>query len=243
MAIDDKFDQIEQQFADADGSSTLDLVLRVSAAIPGIGSFVAPFDAIQQYRSFEDFRGRVDAYINAIVETVRTLSSDMEEVKKKFQKEECRQAFVRGIFEAAQAFNTDKAEAFGRIFGTELNSADPVWDEASALIRDLNQLTDSDVAALRLLFKFQSQLIGPAWPSFDDLTYDKLLQTVPRLLEELLRKGGSRSDFYSRASRLTGFGLVIQLNWIQQRLAPYEQGFAITRRGKRLTELLDGKVA
>ncbi len=81
-----------------------------------------------------DFRGRVDAYINAIVETVRTLSSDMEEVKKKFQKEECRQAFVRGIFEAAQAFNTDKAEAFGRIFGTELNSADPVWDEASALI-------------------------------------------------------------------------------------------------------------
>jgi hypothetical protein len=240
MAIDDKFDQIEQQFADAAGSSTLDLVLRVSAAIPGIGSFVAPFDAIQQYRSFEDFRGRVDAYINAIVKTVRTLSSDMEEVKKKFQNEECRQAFVRGIFEAAQAFNNDKAEAFGRIFGTELNSADPVWDEASALIRDLNQLTDSDVEALRLLFRFQSPLVeqGPT----DDPRYDRLQETVHGLLQEFVKGGRSRNEFYSRASRLTGFGLAIQLNWPKVSLAPYEQGFAITRRGKRLIELLDGEL-
>ncbi len=246
MAIDDKFDQIDQQFADANGSSTLDLVLRVSAAIPGIGSFVAPFDAIQQYRSFEDFRGRVDAYTNAIVETVRTLSSDMEEVKRKFQKfqnEECRQAFVRGFFEAAQAFSSDRAEAFGRIFGTELDSTDPVWDEASALIRDLNQLTDSDVDALQLLFRFQSRLVEQAEPTSDDPRYDRLQETVHGLLQEFVKGGRSRNEFYSRASRLTGFGLAIQLNWPQVRLAPYEQGFAITARGVRLIELLDGEVA
>lgn len=242
MAIDDKFDQIERQFADADGSSTLDLVLRVSAAIPGIGSFVAPFDAIQQYRSFKDFRLRVDAYIKGLVETVRTLSGDVEEIKNRFKDEECRQTFVRGIVETAQALNSDRALIFGRIFGTELVSTNPVWDETAALIRDLNQLTDSDVEALRLLFEFQSALVKQAKLPSDDPRYDRLHETVHPLLREVAKRGHSRHEFYSRVSRLTGFGLAIQLNWPQVSLPP-EQGFAITARGVRLIELLDGEVA
>ncbi|HLI63981.1 MAG TPA: hypothetical protein VKV05_11310 [Terriglobales bacterium] len=239
MAIDDKFDQIEQQFANADQSNTLDLVLRLSAAIPGIGALVAPFDAIQQYRTFEDFKQRVDAYIKALVETVRGLSGDVEKIRKGFEDEECWQAFVRGIFETAQALNTDRARIFGKIFGAELVAINPVWDEAAALIRDLNQLTESDIQTLRLLSQYQAQLIKVSKPFFDDYTYDQLLQTVPRLLQELDRLGHSRSEFYSRASRLSGFGLAIQLNWNQARLAPHEQGFAISVRGKRLIEMLD----
>jgi hypothetical protein len=239
VAIDDKFDQIQQQFADANESSTLDLVLRLSAAIPGIGSFVAPFDAVQQYRSFEDVRQRVDAYIKALVETVRTLSGDVEEIKDRFKDEGCRQAFVRGIFETAQAFNADRARSFGKIFGAELVSPNPIWDETAALIRDLNQLTDSDVDALRLLFTFQSQLVKQAETTSDDPRYDRLQETVHGMLQEFVRGGHSRNEFYSRASRLTGFGLAIQLNQPQVRL-PYEQGFAITGRGVRLIELLDG---
>jgi hypothetical protein len=241
MAIDDEFDQIDQQYADASETSTLDLVLRVSAAIPGIGAFVAPFDVIQQYRSFEDFRHRVDAYIAAFVETVRKLSGDVEDLRSKFQNQEARQAFVRGIAETAQALTVERASDFGRIFGTELASTNPIWDETSALIRDLNQLTDSDVEALRLLFRHQWRLVKLTKASFDESGYDQLLKTVHGLLEEYIRGGRSRNEFYSRASRLTGFGLAIQLNWIQARLGPHEQGFAITPRGMHLVEMLDRK--
>ena len=70
----------------------------------------------------------------------------------------------------------------------------------------------------------------------------RLQGTVHGLLQEFVKGGRSRNEFYSRASRLTGFGLAIQLNWPKVSLAPYEQGFAITARGVRLVELLDWEV-
>jgi hypothetical protein len=179
----------------------------------------------------------VEAYQKGLEESVRDLSQDVEGITARFQDEKCRLAFTRGIAEAAQSLTVERASDFGRIFGGELASTNPVWDEASALIRDLNQLTDSDVEVLRLLFRFQSRLVKQAKPTSDDPRYDRLQETVPGLLREVAKGGHSRHEFYSRASRLTGFGLAIQLNQPQVRL-PWEPGFAITARGVRLVELL-----
>jgi hypothetical protein len=73
----------------------------------------------------------------------------------------------------------------------------------------------------------------------NDAEYHMMSSEFAKVRDEAVRRGLSRYDLYSRAERLSGFGLAHPLNWNKTAWGPQDMGFAPTPKGKRLIEMLD----
>ena len=160
----------------------------------------------------------------------------MTQVEERLHGVEFAQAFVAVANVAVFTPNLERVREFGLILGYEAASREAKgWDEAEALVADLNRLTEADVVALEILVKHQGQLVRDATTNSN---YNDLAGAVPAILRDVNARKIPRDEFYSHASRLSGFGLAISLNWNQSTWGPQDHGFAATVRGMRLVEIL-----
>ena len=109
----------------------------------------------------------------------------------------------------------EKVRRFGRILGATLAEDAPDWQEASEFIRNLEEFSDLDLEALKILWKVQRQA-----PQVNDATSGRrqmstnandYTNTWSGVLSHVEKAGVSKDDWYSRCGRLSGFGLALQV--------------------------------
>ncbi len=88
---------------------------------------------------------------------------------------------------------------------------------------------------MRILNSVQAPLFVGGVLSTDPNPYTEL---ITRVLTAVDQAGISRDDFYSRCSRLNGFGLAIEVMRNNGRMAPDDHCFRLTKRGARLVEMM-----
>jgi hypothetical protein len=154
---------------------------------------------------------------------------------------EAQEAIVLSLRQALVTVRLDKAERFGRVIGTTAAQEAPNWGEAAEFIRTLEEFTDADIEALKLLWTVQRKswrvVTGAARREMTTDAND-YTSTWPSVLDAAEKAGVSRDDWYSRCGRLGGFGLagLVQSN-------PGYQGtgdmcYRVTGRAVRLLQLL-----
>jgi hypothetical protein len=130
----------------------------------------------------------------------------------------------------------EKVRQFGSVLGYEAVSGDlKGWDEAADLVNDLSRLTETDLEVLRMMVEHQGQAVSDNSTPQD---YDWLDGMFKQVVQSASQRGILTSELYTRALRLSGFGLARPLNWNQTRWAPPDMALAPTPRGKRLVEIL-----
>ena len=238
MAIDDELDALKGQYPEASKNLGLELPLGALAAVPGgIGLAAAILNVLRNHFSGKAMTERAQLLFDALERKVRSQGERISGIERRLDSPQFAQAYVSVANIAIFAPDPDRIHQFGSILGYEATSNDPKgWDEAAALIADLSRLTDGDLGALQLMVQFQGDKVRN---NPNDAEYHMMLSEFAKVRDEAVRRGLSRYDLYSRAERLSGFGLAHPLNWNKTAWGPQDMGFAPTPKGKRHIEVLD----
>lgn len=172
--------------------------------------------------------------------TVRQHGKTLADLEVQWSTSGFREALFTATVQATLVENQAKIQRFARVLGFELATPDmgmAAWDDAAAFIRDIAQLGESDIEALRLLYENQSGIsAGFGRVPLDPNAYTERLQD---LLVGVDQAHIDRDDFYSRCARLTGFGLVLEVQRNDRRQAPADHCFRLTARGRKLIQIID----
>jgi hypothetical protein len=236
MAIDRELDQLKQQYPERTENPGLEVTMKLLALLPQLGPVISVIHGIRDHFSWEYAIRRLERLFNALETEVLRQGKTVEGIKEQLETPEALDSLIRAVNVTIQISNEWKIEKFGELLGYEAASDDREgWDEASALIDDLNRLTQADIETLRLLVHFQSKCVKEHPTTID---YNDLVASMKEILTEVDARKIARGEFYSRAFRLVGFGLAVPLNWNQFALAPEDQALAATVRGVRLIKIV-----
>jgi hypothetical protein len=237
MAIDDELDQLKQQYPEATENAGLEVTLNLLSALPTVGPAVAVVQGLREHFSTRREIHRLQVLFEALEGEVRRQGKTLAEVQAEIQTPEALDSIIRTVNITVQISNEWKIENFGTVLGYEAASHDRKgWDEASALVEDLAQLTDEDLGTLSLLVRHQSEFAKSNLTTHD---YNNLVASMRAVFAEVDKSSVGRGEFYSHAFRLVGFGLAIPLNFNPSAMGPQDQGIAVTVRGVRLMRILD----
>jgi hypothetical protein len=238
MAIDDELDAIKSQYPESGSNLGLSLTMKMLATLPDqTGLVFKLIEVLRGHFSNKAMLERLRLLFEALERMVRGLGQRMENVEKKMDNRQFAEAYVSVANIAILTAEPERIREFGSILGYEAASTDNKgWDEAAALIADLSRLTDSDLAVLRLMVRFQGDKVREN-PS--DAEYHLMLTEFAKVRDEWVNQGQSRYELYAHALRLSGFGLAHPLNWNTSAWGPQDMGFGPTPRGKRLVEILE----
>jgi hypothetical protein len=232
--IDDPFDAFQSQNPEDPTNPALEIVLRAVAAchpLLGLG------EALREHFSTEAKLRRLQELLEVCITEVRRQGKQVEDIQEKLKSPGFKETFIVAATETLQSANSKKIERFALVLGYQLAAPEEesTWEEASAFIRDLAELGEADIAALQILDSVQGDLVGASQTIFDPNPFTERVQA---LLQEVDRRGIGRDEFYSLCGRLSGFGLALEVMRNIARMAPSEHCFRLTRRGKRLINML-----
>lgn len=249
--IDDPLGQIEQQkrydeFHDSSKaiSTTLNVAAPIMALLvsPPTGAVIALAKFSAQFYADSRKQARADAFQTGLRDGVNEAIKRLDTIERKVSGPDAEEAITTAIKVALQSARLDKARLAGRILGGTLAQDEPRWNEAAEFIRALEDFTDDDVKALRIIWDVQKSAWQPVKAgdqrremSTDANSYTKEWKDI---LEAADRSAISRDDWYSRCARLSGFGLALQ---VQPNLAfqgPDAVCYRLTGRAARLMQLL-----
>ena len=83
------------------------------------------------------------------------LATRVDVLEKRSFGPDAEDAIVKAFQMASNTARLDKARMFGQVIGGTLKQDSPRWQEASEFIRDVEQFTDADVIALKILWRGQ----------------------------------------------------------------------------------------
>lgn len=236
MAIDNELDQIELQYPERSENPGLEVTMKLLSGLAPVGPVISIIQGLRDHFSWKYAIRRLEILFKALEEEVRRQGKTTEEVKERLETPEALESIIRAVSITVQTSNEWKIERFGEVLGYEAASGDKRgWDEASALIDDLSRLTQADIATLELLVLCQGNVVRQN-PSTAD--YNDLVSSMKHILAEVDARKIGRSEFYSRAFRLIGFGLAVPLNWNASALGPEDQAIAVNVRGLRLARII-----
>ena len=131
----------------------------------------------------------------------------------------------------------DKITQFASILGYSVVERDnpKSLEEAGAYIRDLSQLTVADIDAMRILYDIYKDLFTGGKVPTDPNPYTERIGDVLKAVDH---SGMSRDDFYSRCSRLNGFGLAIEVQKNFGRVGLDDYSFRLTGRAVALIRMI-----
>jgi hypothetical protein len=237
--IDNPLDVAMSQLAENPENTTIEIALKIAAAIPA----VAIVDTIREHflnrRRFE-----------RVKETLVVFQAEFEALQKESAKDRQRfdaisdfpksaefaEAVIAVAEEAVRSTNLQRIKRLGRVLA---NGSDPKTepsndDDLTSFIHDVSQLSEGDIKVLE-------QLASPA----SALTFGLVEQepAAPKsqfqgVIDDAQREKLLTEDFYSHCFRLVGFGLAAQLSGNSPSLALNNYSFRLTRRGHRLLALL-----
>jgi hypothetical protein len=237
LAIDNEFDAVHSQYDAQAPNPVVNLVL---AAGEKVGLPVGPIIAIRDHFSNAAVKERVEALLVELERAVRRHDTSLQNLETQLTASGFREALLAAAAETSRVENERKIERFASVLGFELATPDQgtaAWDDATAFIRDLSQLGESDIEAMKLLYANQStQSAGFGRVPLDPNVYTRLLK---QLLDSVDIAGIERDDFYSRCARLTGFGLILEVQRSDVRQSPSDYCFRLTARGKKLIQIIE----
>jgi hypothetical protein len=246
--IDDPLDQIE--FTQREDNSKLLLLATVSnLAAPVIALLTSPAGGALAALSavaaqfFADHRkeARVIAFQQGFRESLRDVSGRLDALQNKMSGPDAEEAMIVAMRVVLNAARLDQARSAGMILGATLEQDSPQWRQAAEFIRDLEQFTDDDITALRIIWSVQKvnwqhqTLVAPIDMSTDANDYTKDWKQV---LSHASEKGFSPDEWYSRIARLSGFGLALQVQSNLAHQGPDAVCYRLTGRAARLMKLL-----
>ena len=156
------------------------------------------------------------------------------------------EAFVVALRQALGSARLNKVHWFGQVLGATLAEDAPDWQEAAEFIRSLEEFSDADFEALRILWKVQRTVYrgvdSPTGRPEMPTGGDHFTRTWNDVLDNAKKSGVSNDDWYSRCGRLGGFGLVLQVQTNSSYQSPEHTCYRLTGRAVRLLGLLGRKV-
>lgn len=248
--IDDPFDQIESQNRDDDSPARLATVLNVTSLLVGLldnpraalSSALGTVTAFGiEFVSERRREARFAAFQNGFREAIGELSTRVDVIEKKAVSPDAEDAIVAAIQNAGSSARLDRARRYGRIVGGTLAQESPDWQEAAQFIRSLEQLTESDIETLKLLWKVQRVAYRPVSTGSGQLAMstsaNDYTSTWKSVLEVADKAAILRDDWDSRCGRLAGFGLTSAVQPNPSHQSPDMICFRLTGRAVRLLGL------
>jgi hypothetical protein len=234
MAIDDQLDATHAAYPD-EPRSILAAVLKLSGPF---AAWVSLANKLQEVFSPDSTAQRVKALLTVIEGYVRKHEREINKIIQRIESPGFIEAMLKGVSETSRTANLNKVERFARVLGNSLcrEKGDPDWEEAAAFIRDLAELTEDDLTALQILNQVMGDLFAPYPRQYPP---DEFARRNNDLKGEVNRRGIIPDEFHARCSRLTGFGLAIQVMFIASSMSPGDYCFRPTDRGRRLLTLLE----
>ena len=228
--IDDPIDAVKKQH-DEQPDRVLALILDVAGSLL---PFAGVVKVIRTHFSRQGAEERTRALLQAIEEAIRDHESSIEDLRERFESPQFVHALIAGVSEAIRTSEQKQIVRYGAVLGHSVAEGVDL-DEAAAFIRDLAQLTEADIAALRILFHVQSDLVLSEIVTTDPNPYT---ERIPGVLKAVDAARLPRDEFYARCSRLSGFGLSLEVQRHDTRMKPGDHCFRLTRRGGQLVQLI-----
>ena len=149
------------------------------------------------------------------------------------------EAVVVALEKARDSVRPGKARMYGRVIGSTLTQGSPNWSEATEFIRDIESLTDDDIAVVRILWEDQQKIYLQPDGSIDTNVQPHIVTNGwADVLDAAEKVGMSEDDFESRCSRLTGFGLAVLITNVAVSDRMTRNAFKLTGRAVRLLRLV-----
>jgi hypothetical protein len=233
MAIDDELDAVRKAYPN-EPANILNRVLKLASPV-SLGAKI--ITTLREVFSEDAKAARVTALLEALEKVIRRNQKDLPELDGVVRSPEFVETLLVAVHESLNTINLNRVERFAHVLGNTLcqEKGQTNWEETAAFIRDLAQLTEEDVIALRIL----DDVTGDLARSLSNLhTPDPFTRINKELLTEIHRRGLHPDDFYSRCSRLSGFGLTLPVAFNPSQMSPGEYCFRFTLRGLRLLVLL-----
>jgi hypothetical protein len=235
MAIDNKYEAIDKQHIDGDNPYFKPMMEILGKVVPLVGILYV----IQKQFSPDAAMARIKALVEELVADIQQHEEKIgkiEDLQSKINSPEVAETVLVTINETIRTTNIEKIKRFAAILGYSLTKKKNInWDDASAYIRDIAQLGESDIEVLKILYSIQKDLfIGKHLPR-DPNSYTAKNNEVLELADQ---SGIPRDEFYSRCSRLNGFGLAIEVQRNEGRVAPSDHCFRLTTRGRELVSII-----
>ena len=151
----------------------LDLILDVAGLLHPFAGVVNVSGAHFSRQGAEE---RTRALLQALEDAIREHESSIEHLCQRLESPQFVHALTEGVSEAIRTSEQKQIVRFGAVLdhsvaeGTDLG-------EAAALIRDLAQLTQADIAALRILFQVQADLVSRQTVTTDPNPYTERIQS------------------------------------------------------------------
>jgi hypothetical protein len=230
--IDDPYEAIEKQYKDEADP----LFEKIMEVVGQFEPFTGAVNFIRKQFSKEAAVARISALLQQLVSDIQRDQKAIEKINRKMESPEAAETMLAAINETIRTTDLEKIKRFAAILGYTFTSERRTsWDDAAAYIRDIAQLGDRDIQALQILYSVQKDLFLGRNLALKPNSYTEKNNEVLKLADE---SGMPRDEFYSRCSRLNGFGLAIEVQRNEARIAPEDHCFRITTRGRELTSII-----
>lgn len=229
-SIDDPIEAVKTQYRDRP-DPVMELVVDVAGSLH---PFAGVVNAIRNHFSRSGAEARTLTLLNVFEDTIRRHERTLEELRDRIESPQFLTALTDAVTESIRTASQEQIARFGTILGNAaVEAEDP--SETAAFIRDLARLTELDITALRILYRVQKDVVSAGPVPTDPNPYTERITGV---LEAVDAANISRDDFYARCSRLTGFGLALEVSRNTMRQKPGDHCYRITARGHRLLQLM-----
>jgi hypothetical protein len=176
---------------------------------------------------------------NAVLDVLANHEVSLDKINEKLESENVKRVIASAVEEIFWGASTAKVRRFASVVASviEFDKSDQELEDAIAFIRALDELTEDDMKVLKHLYCHQSHLVSERHA----MTYNSFFQNngMVNMLMDARELGLQMDDFFSRCSRLTGYGLALELNTKHGTMGNLDDfAFRLTLLGKRLIEML-----
>jgi len=229
-SIDDPIEAVRRQYPEEQFDS-LGIAFGVLTPVHPLAKVGS---ALKKFFSQKEAKARVEAFFWAFEWYIRNHDKRIEDVEAKLESPAFLETIVIAVNKAVQSASPKKVKRFATILGYEAvyGGTEESLEDSAAFIRTLEELGEWDIKALRLLHRHQTRY------KYQD--YNLVLDQYGYILPRIAEAGFTKDEFYARCSRLSGYGLVLQLDirgTISQ-IPPGEFAFRITELGEKLVDTL-----
>lgn len=241
--IDDPLDAVRKQYPEH--ATPASLLIDVGAQLHPFAGMV---NAVRAFFSKREAEARVKALLQAIEWYVRENERQIEELSDRVNSSEFIETLLGTVDRTLRTANTHKIRRFAQVLGHELISESDVcsYEDAAAYIKTLSELGEMDIKVLSVLHAFQSYLLTDAGRSHKADAGRLFWGIMQGVYGEISERGITFEEYYSRCSKLNGYGLLHRVNsgpgfsWSSNDM-PYEiecDAHFITKSGKKLIDIL-----
>ncbi len=232
-SIDDPIEAIKKQYPDTPENKGAEIALDVVAGFSPLAGIAS---SLRRHFVRDRMLERLNVLFEALHAEVKLQGKRLEDLETRVQSASFAENVAVAVSYTLQTTNIQKIRGFGQILAADLVDHDPD-DNAAALIRDLAELRTADVEALDILFENQHDLIY-ILRNENRLDPNPFTRRNAQVLREVDRRGIPQDEYYSRCSRLSGFGLALEVPRVDTQMALGEQCYRLTIRGERLVSIL-----